>query len=115
MGKLTVDDRFRQMWADGVPSKDIAAFYGVKYPSVNTAAIKAGLQSRSNRLGGGKAQSRSDDRILLRMIKQRCKGKSAADIDKKRPAWVLSVTNAVRADDFRQSGEPEGAMRECYW
>lgn len=56
MGRSRIDDaRLTDLWAEGLSSNEIAEFFGVQYPAVNSAARRLGLPSR--RHGGSKPRA----------------------------------------------------------
>lgn len=119
--KVIVDAKFRAMWAGGAPSKKMAERYGCKYPAINSAAKAAGLASRSGAVvrsakgGGGQMPSRADDCVLLDMVRRRSAGEHPREIAPDRFDRCAEVTNSVRREDIRLSGEPEAMVRGAYW
>ncbi len=115
MTGIVVDATFRKLWADGVPSVEIARRYGCKSPAVNRVAKRAGLPPRG---GKAKVPGRDEDEAVLSWLAMVRDGLGWEDIAVgagKTGQTVMTACLAVRAADLAESGEPERAVARGYW
>lgn len=114
-GRITVDARFRAMWAEGVPSREMAERLGCTYPTINRLAKRAGLPPRGTK---GKPPGRREDEEILHWLALRAMGAGfrqiAADVGRAEQT-VCDACQAVRSADLAESGEPERAVAAEYW
>lgn len=110
---IEVNADFRRMWGDGVPTREMAKRLGVSYPSVNRAALRAGLPSRATR---DKPRSgHATDAEILDWIERRKNGERPDTINPERYHAVRGATDRVLKADIEESGEPESLVRAAYW
>lgn len=118
------DDLLRKLWREGVPSRAIAARFGVNYPAVNRAAARLGLPKRAMRAAAAAGDGISDG-DLLALLDARDAGLSAAETARRigglTAGAVRDVWERVDADCARHpcmATRPEnrdGGMPARWW